>query len=47
MSEDVARFYGAEIILGLEHLHKLNIVYRDLKVSVSMVTQIMLIPVVL
>lgn len=26
-----ARFYGAEITLGLEHLHNLNIVYRDLK----------------
>ena len=26
-----ARFYGAEITLGLEHIHGLNIIYRDLK----------------
>ena len=30
-SVERARFYGAEILLGLEHLHGLNIVYRDLK----------------
>ena len=32
-SEDETRFYGAEIILGLEHMHNKNVVYRDLKVS--------------
>ncbi|XP_048476777.1 RAC family serine/threonine-protein kinase homolog [Rhincodon typus] len=31
--ETEARFYTAEIILGLEHIHKYSIVYRDLKVG--------------
>lgn len=30
-SEDVARFYIAEVILAIEYLHKKNIIYRDLK----------------
>eukprot|EP00742_Colponemidia_sp_Colp-10_P003496 GILJ01003723.1.p1 GENE.GILJ01003723.1~~GILJ01003723.1.p1 ORF type:complete len:872 (-),score=124.93 GILJ01003723.1:436-3051(-) len=30
-SEDRARFYTAAVLLALEHLHKLNIIYRDLK----------------
>ena len=29
--EDEAKFYIAELILGIEHLHNLNIIYRDLK----------------
>ena len=30
-AEERARFYAAEISLGLEHLHRLRIVYRDMK----------------
>ena len=29
--EDEAKFYIAELILGIEHLHELDIIYRDLK----------------
>ena len=29
--EEEAKFYIAELILGIEQLHKLNIIYRDLK----------------
>lgn len=31
-SEKEVKFYAAEIILGLEHMHLRSIVYRDLKV---------------
>ena len=31
MSEQTARFYSAQMVLGLEELHRKNIVYRDLK----------------
>lgn len=31
LMEDVAQFYMAELVLALEHLHKLGIIYRDLK----------------
>lgn len=32
-SEKEVRFYAAEVILGLEHMHNRYVVYRDLKVS--------------
>ena len=30
-NEERARFYAAQVLLGIEHLHSQNIVYRDLK----------------
>jgi serine/threonine protein kinase len=32
MSESQAKFYFAEVALGLEHMHSKSIIYRDLKV---------------
>lgn len=33
-SESKTRFYIAEIILGLEYLHKLNIIYRFIELEI-------------
>lgn len=30
-STEVTKFYASQITLALEHLHSLNIIYRDLK----------------
>lgn len=32
-SEERARFYAAELLLALDHLHRQNIIYRDLKLE--------------
>jgi serine/threonine protein kinase len=34
-SEERAKFYTCELICALQHLHKYNIVYRDLKPEVN------------
>lgn len=31
MSEENARFYFIQILLGIKHIHEANILYRDLK----------------
>ncbi|ETO03866.1 rhodopsin kinase, partial [Reticulomyxa filosa] len=32
-SEERSRFYAAEVLLGLEHIHSKGIIYRDLKLE--------------
>lgn len=32
-NEERVRFYASELLLALDHLHKLNIIYRDLKLE--------------
>lgn len=37
-TEQEMRFYAAEVILGLEHMHRRFVVYRDLKVFIVELT---------
>ena len=33
LTEEVAKFYAAEVVLAFEYLHGQSIIYRDLKVT--------------
>lgn len=46
-SEDRTRFYGAEITMAIQYLHKLGVIYRDLKVSWSCLLSVIFICVLL
>ena len=35
-SEKLVQFYAAEVTLAIEHLHSMNIIHRDLKVTDSL-----------
>lgn len=36
---DTSRFYAAQVLLVFEHMHSMNIIYRDLKPEVSFLTE--------
>lgn len=33
LSEDEARFYGAEVVDALEYIHTMGLIHRDIKVA--------------
>ena len=35
--EELCRFYAAQLVLALEHLHQVHVIYRDLKSANIMV----------
>lgn len=35
LSEDEARFYGAEVVDALEYIHNMGLIHRDIKVPSS------------
>lgn len=37
-AQDIAKYYIAEIVLGIEHLHSFGIVHRDLKPVLMSIT---------